>query len=295
MERHSALILPVSEEAVKAAAQAIREGRLIGFPTETVYGIGANALDEAAVKATFALKRRPADNPLIVHVATVEQAKEVVNDWPPVAAELAERFWPGPLTMVLPRRPHISDLVTGGRNSVAVRIPGLAVARDIVEEAGVPITAPSANPFMSLSPTYVEMFDPAILAGLRLVVDAGPCNVGIESTVVDLMGDSPVILRPGVLELEFDHQLEGERRSPGMYLRHYAPSTRVELVESLQGRPGVATDGREPSEVARNLYSELFELDRQGLPIIYAEVPPDLPQWRAIRDRMVKAASPSGQ
>jgi len=285
------LILPPTSEAIAAAVEAIRSGRLIGFPTETVYGIGANALDREAIRRTYALKGRPADNPLIVHVADTAQARQIAAAWPDAAEELARRFWPGPLTMVLPKRPEVPNEATGGLDTVAIRVPGLDTARRIISAAGVPITAPSANPFMALSPTRVEMLDPQILAGLDVVIDCGPCEVGIESTVVDVSGPLPVVLRPGVIDLEFESRNQGERRSPGMYLRHYAPRKTIELVDRLGDREGLSTIGRDPNAVARTLYADLYEWDRSQSECILVELPPDEPQWRAVRDRLLKAAS----
>src|SRR5581483_10612849 len=227
------------ETAMTRAAEALRGGGLVAFPTETVYGLGANALDAEAVARIFAAKGRPANNPLIVHVPDVAAARELVTDWPETAERLAERFWPGPLTLALPRRETIPDIVTAGGPTVAVRVPAHPVALALFRAAGVPVAAPSANRSGYLSPTRAEH----VLAGLdgriEMVLDAGPVPGGIESTVLDLTGDPPRLLRPGLVspaELEAvigpirtaePAPTGGDRPlpSPGMLSRHYAPRT----------------------------------------------------------------------
>lgn len=190
-------IVPASEDAIAEAARLLVQGKLIGMPTETVYGIAANAFDRSAVLATFEAKGRPAENPLIVHVATLVQARAISKDLPPIAQILAERFWPGPLTLVVMRSPDVPDEVTAGLETVAIRMPSHPVARRLIELSGVPISAPSANRFMGLSPTTADSISADVAARLALILDGGPCAVGIESTVLDLTGETPVILRPG--------------------------------------------------------------------------------------------------
>lgn len=224
--------------ALERAAALLRAGGLVAFPTETVYGLGANALDEAAVLRIFEAKGRPAYNPLIVHVATAEEAAGLVVAWPEAAALLAARFWPGPLTLVLPKRSLVPDLVTAGLDTVALRVPRHPVALALLRAAATPVAAPSANRFTRLSPTTAQHVREGIGADVDLILDGGPTPVGIESTVVDLAGEVPRLLRPGTItraELEAvvgpvlsgagAESVRGEeaRRSPGMVRQHYSP------------------------------------------------------------------------
>jgi L-threonylcarbamoyladenylate synthase len=230
--------------ALEHAAALLREGKLVAFPTETVYGLGADALDPQAVGRIFAAKGRPANNPLIVHVAEIAQARQLTRAWPPRAERLAELFWPGPLSLVLEKQPHVPGAVTAGSSTVAVRIPAHPVARQLLAVGGMPVAAPSANRSTRISPTSAEH----VLAGLDgrvdLVLDAGPTPGGLESTVLDLTCTPPRLLRPGLIALaELEAALEepvasgalslDERRalpSPGMLARHYAPIVPVECV-----------------------------------------------------------------
>ena len=236
---------PSDREATVAALVApgawLREGKLVAFPTETVYGLGANALDAAAVERVFAVKGRPAFNPLIVHVESAERATAVARALSPLALRLAERFWPGPLTMVLPRRREVPDVVTGGLDTVGVRVPSHPVARLLIAAAGVPLAAPSANPFTQVSPTTAQHVFDQLGDRIDAVVDGGPTTVGIESTVVAVesgpdRGERLVLLRHGgvsraqleqagfvVVEPAADEDEGAARRSPGRVERHYAP------------------------------------------------------------------------
>lgn len=237
-------VLAATPEAVREAAARLRAGDLVAFPTETVYGLGAHALDADAVARIFAAKGRPAWNPLIVHVADVAAARRLVRAWPDAAARLADTCWPGPLTLVLPRAEGVPDVVTGGADTVAVRVPDHPVALALLREAGVPIAAPSANRFTQLSPTRAEHVVTALGDRVPLVLDGGPCDVGIESTVVDVTGATPLILRTGVLDaatlsarLGAPVQVAARRvlpdattrAAPGMVERHYAPRAEVWL------------------------------------------------------------------
>lgn len=297
-------VVEPTPENIARAAEALRSGQLVGMPTETVYGLAANALDADAVRATFAAKGRPADNPLIVHLAAFEDVPLVALEVPEVAHLLAAEFWPGPLTMVLPKRPEVPDVTTGGLDSVAVRMPAHPVARELIRVSGVPVSAPSANPFMALSPTRASDVDPSILERVALVLDGGPCEVGLESTVVDVR-DGVRLLRPGHVSREVLEGILGvpievgpgkERRSPGLYPRHYAPGTTVRLVASLQGAPGIRLgDFAEAGQIAlpedpfaygSGLYAALKDLDRRGLSEILIESPPTTSEWEAIWDRL---------
>jgi L-threonylcarbamoyladenylate synthase len=304
-------------EAIKAAAAKLRLGGLVVFPTETVYGLGANALDPAAVARIYRVKGRPATSPLIVHVASVEGAGAVVAEWPAKAAELAERFWPGPLTLVLPKRPAIPEIVTAGLPTVGVRMPDHPVALALIGEAGVPVAAPSANRFSELSPTRVGHLPEAVRAAADWVLDAGPAPLGIESTVVSLAADPPQLLRPGLISkadleavigpVQPAGRIENAHPAPGMHKRHYAPRTRLVLVSRGQlpetGRGAYlwlqhpAPAGRlvqmppEPARYAAVLYATLHELDREGYDWIAVERPPDTVEWAGIADRLERAAA----
>lgn len=233
-------------EALRPAAALIREGGIVAFPTETVYGLGADATNASAVNRVFAAKGRPADNPLIVHVASPEDVTKVVASVPAVAQKLMERFWPGPLTLVLPRRPEIPDNVTCGLATVGVRMPRHPVALALIREAGVPLAAPSANLSGRPSPTTAEHVVEDLRGRVDLIIDGGETGVGLESTVIDLTIDPPVLLRPGGVTVEqlmsvvgpvtVDRSVHGEEfgeapRSPGMKYAHYAPKAKMILVD----------------------------------------------------------------
>lgn len=225
---------------ITLAANLIRRGQLVAFPTETVYGLGANAWDAVAVQRIFAAKGRPGSNPLIVHVADPVQLLNVVREWPETAERLAARFWPGPLTLVLPKSSTIPDVVTAGGPTVAVRCPNHPVARALLTSAAVPIAAPSANRSMELSPTRAEHVLRSLGGRIPLILDGGSCPGGIESTVVDLTGERVRLLRPGLISIamlqeiigsiEVGQQGDGPARSPGQMVRHYSPRTVMRLV-----------------------------------------------------------------
>lgn len=294
------------------AAQLIREGKLVGFPTETVYGLGANALDVRAVRRIFEVKGRPATSPLIVHVKSIEMARQLVRLWPSEAQHLAEKYWPGPLTLVLQKHPRVPDEVTAGLNTVGIRMPAHPIALALIREAGLPIAAPSANKFTRLSPTTAQhVRDSFTEEEVPLVLDGGPAEVGIESTVVSLAGGAPVLLRPGMIAFEnivraTDPGSEAHP-SPGMHERHYGPRTPLVLVESGADLPkgrgvylwwnrssgGAAKPVRMPStarEYAAVLYRTLHELDAESWDWIAVERVPDSIEWQGIRDRLGRAA-----
>lgn len=295
------------------AADLIRRGEIVGIPTETVYGLAANALEVAAVERIYAAKGRPKTSPLIVHVDSIEMAKSLVTEWPPVAQILAERYWPGPLTMILPKRAIVPDLVTAGLPTVGLRMPAHPVALGLIRECGLPLAAPSANRFTELSPTTAQHVRDSLGDRVALVLDGGPCQVGIESTVVSLVGPKAVLLRPGAISREEieavtgplgEHVKSGAADvSPGLHAKHYSPRTRLILgpppaegngawlfhSRAINGPRPVAMPG-DPRQYAAVLYDTLHELDREGLDWIAAEPPPALPQWDAIRDRLTRAA-----
>jgi L-threonylcarbamoyladenylate synthase len=228
-------------EPIERAARIIRRGGLVAFPTETVYGLGASALDVAAIERIYRAKGRPDNNPLIVHVADAAGARGLVTEWPEVAQRLADAYWPGPLTLVLPRHRRVPARVSAGLETVAVRVPSHPVAVALIRAAGVPVVAPSANPSMAISPTRAEHVASGLGDRVDLILDGGPTGVGIESTVLDLSGARPAILRPGALTRDDLAPLVGgladpetrsggaPRPSPGMLDRHYAPRAAVHL------------------------------------------------------------------
>jgi L-threonylcarbamoyladenylate synthase len=232
--------IPSAAELDHAAA-ILRAGGLVAFPTETVYGLGANALDAASVARIYEVKGRPATSPLIVHVASIEMAKSLVASWPKIAERLAGKFWPGPLTLVLPKLPAIPDIVTAGLGTVGLRMPAHPVALALIKAAGVPLAAPSANRFTELSPTTAGHVRESLGSNVDLILDGGQCEVGIESTVLSLEGSRPVLLRPGgISRSELESVIgpvgmakdidEGPHPSPGMHARHYSPRTSLLLV-----------------------------------------------------------------
>ena len=314
---------------LRMAAEALRDGGLVAFPTETVYGLGAHALDEAAVARIYAAKGRPSYNPLIVHVADAESAQALVTDWPRSAELLARAFWPGPLTLVLPKRDIVPDAITAGLPTVAVRVPGHPVALALLREARIPVAAPSANRFTELSPTTAAHVADSLGDVVDLVVDGGPTTVGIESTVVDLTGPTPRVLRPGMISAAQIAEVVGPvneapvlvedgaaRSSPGMVDRHYAPRARVLLfddttraaaiaeataaaaegarVGSLAFTPLPVTDAhvmpRDAAAYARRLYAELHALDELDCELVLVERAPDSAEWAGVRDRLERAA-----
>lgn len=295
--------------SIKEAAQILREGGLVAFPTETVYGLGANALDAAAVAKIYEAKGRPETSPLIVHASSIEMARSLVAEWPREAEELAQRWWPGPLTLVLPKASQIPGIVTAGLQTVGVRVPAHPVALELIETAGLPLAAPSANRFKELSPTTAAHVR-AAFGDTIPVLDGGPTRVGIESTVVSIADGKVTLLRPGMIalgEIEQAVAPEGSHPSPGMAERHYSPRTPLMIVN----RPGEMPDRRgayvwwntsgltarslrmpdEPVAYARRLYSALHDLDDEGWPWIAVEAPPEVAGWAAIADRLKRAAS----
>ena len=314
--------------AIAQAAEVLRQGGLVAFPTETVYGLGASALDARAVAGIFEAKGRPAFNPLIVHAADVEAARTLVSRWPPVADALAERFWPGPLTLVLPRAGKIPHVVTGGLEDVAVRVPAHPVALALLRASGLPIAAPSANRSTELSPTTAEHVVKALGDRVAIVLDGGPTTVGIESTVLDLVGERPRLLRPGMVTIRELEAVIGPLdesplpagaapRAPGQLARHYAPRARlvvcgsdegIHVLQSSEVRPTgalivtaahwpadhVETLPADPAGYAARLYAALHALDDAGCRLIVAEALPETPGWRALQDRLARAAHAGG-
>ncbi|MFL6451583.1 MAG: L-threonylcarbamoyladenylate synthase [Bryobacteraceae bacterium] len=297
--------MPVPTDAeVQRAAELIRGGGLVAFPTETVYGLGANALDADAVRRIFEAKRRPWASPLIVHVGNEAMARAVTAEWPTMARRLAQEFWPGPITMVLKKAPIVPDVVTANLDSVGVRMPAHPVALQLIRAAGVPVAAPSANEFSQLSPTTADHVREGLGDRVDLILDGGPTTIGIESTVVTLHRKPPVVLRPGMITKEQVEQVTGIHfesemnlpeiiESPGQHPRHYAPRTRFLLLDRgsqpPQGRGRYLNLPENPKEFAASLYAELHKADREGWDWIAIERPSDTPEWAGILDRLQRA------
>jgi len=351
----------IADDIARAAA-LLRAGRLVAFPTETVYGLGANALDPEAVARIYAAKRRPATSPLIVHVASIDMAKSLVADWPEAAALLTKNFWPGPLTLVLPvacvetyvekkdsvdtgvreelevrvgtgvppvqAEPSsavlssrtIPPIVTAGLPTVGLRMPNHPAALALIEAAALPLAAPSANRFTELSPTTADHVRQSLGSEVDLILDGGPCTVGIESTVLSLAGPNPVLLRPGGISRQ---QLEaligpiatlkdapaGAHPAPGMHARHYSPRTvlyltqKGEVPEQWQGiylqlhhaptrtNITVLQMPQSAAEYAASLYKVLHNADGNNYSWIAVDSPPNTPEWEAVHDRLRRAAS----
>ncbi len=278
----------------------------MAFPTETVYGLGANALDVGAIDKIYAAKGRPPTSPLIVHVSSIEMARGLVREWPERAEKLACKFWPGPLTLVLPKQPQVPDRLTAGLDTVGIRMPANLIAQALIRESGVPIAAPSANRFTELSPTTAQHVLDALGDRVAMVLDGGRTTVGIESTVLSLAGSDAVLLRPGmVTRQEIEAVIgpvqvlgpvpEGAHASPGLHARHYSPKTPLILIEPGKlpsaGRGICLQMPADPRAYAAVLYERLHEADAQGWDWIAIERPPSGEEWSAIRDRLARAAA----
>lgn len=312
-----------AEAGIQQAACIIAAGGIVAFPTETVYGLGASALDASAVAKVFEVKNRPAFDPLIVHAADLEQAAACTEAFSEIAQRLAESFWPGPLTLVMRKAGSIPDLVTAGLPTVAVRMPNHPVALEMIRQAGVPVAAPSANPFGALSPTTAEHVRKHLAGKVDAILDGGPCTVGVESTIVSLAGKHPVLLRPGGTSAEaiehvvgrLERATDGNRRTPsapGQLPSHYAPRTPLFLTTApgrasgerigllafappADDRPFAAVEVLSSRgslrEAAANLFATLHRLDTMGLDAILAEPLPEHGLGAAINDRLRRAAA----
>ncbi len=316
---HTATLAP-TDAGLAIAGDLLRAGRLVAFPTETVYGLGANALDPEAVGRIFEVKGRPADNPLIVHIAGVEGLGELVADITPLAHRLAGSFWPGPLTMVLTARPDVPSITTGGLTTVAIRVPDHPVAITLLRTAGIPVAAPSANRSGRPSPTSAGHVLADLGGRIDAVVDGGRCVFGIESTVVDARGPLPIVLREGAVTRE-DLGLAGDTitddlaASPGTRHRHYQPACRVEiappghaaqvaaglaeqgdrvgLLARVEPPPGVIRLGRfhDAGELAACLYGALRNGEDAGVDVVVVEAVPEVGVGRAVMDRLRRASA----
>jgi L-threonylcarbamoyladenylate synthase len=308
-------------EIAKAAAY-LREGRLVAFPTETVYGLGSDALNVAAVGKIFSAKGRPATNPLIVHVRSLDHALPLVTSLPAAARALANAFWPGPLTLVMPKSKAVPAIVTAGGPTVAIRVPHHPIALLLLSAFDGPIAAPSANRANHLSPTCAQHVAGEHFDDLAMILDGGACEAGLESTVLDITGDTPTILRPGpvlpsqlaavVGNVRLGAGVDAIARSPGLGAKHYSPRTPLELCVDIRARvqqlDGMrialvshsalsvegATAFAAPADArgyAAGLYELLHRIDSQGFDAILVEQPPEDEAWLASRDRLARASA----
>lgn len=313
-------ILKASRDSITKAASILKSGGLVAFPTETVYGLGASALNPQSVARVFEVKKRPSFDPFIVHISDPSEVEHLCRDISRKAFDLMDKFWPGPLTLVLPKSNIVPDIVSAGNETLAVRMPSHPTALEIIKESGLPIAAPSANPFSRLSPTTAEHVSRQIGSKIDLIIDGGSCSVGVESTVIGLVNEA-VLLRPGGIPLEEIEKVIGpvgrslssiNPHSPGQLLYHYSPHTTLKIItdKSFKVPEGIkagllsfkgpnSENGVEIIEVlsntgslvqaASNLFSALHRLDLMGLDIIYAEPVPEIGVGMAIMDRLKKA------
>jgi len=305
----------LDDEALDEAVRVLRRGGLVAFPTETVYGLGADASQPDAVRRVFTVKGRPLGHPVIVHLASAGDLDRWARHVPAGARVLADACWPGPLTLVLPRRAEVPDVVTGGRDSVGLRVPAQPLALELLRRFGGGLAAPSANRFGRVSPTTAEHVRRDLGDDIDLVLDGGPCTVGVESTIVELTGDEPVLLRPGGVPAERLDELlgrpvrrtpQGPARAPGMLPAHYAPRARVVLADAAHAEDELARaeaggrrarllhPGVDAAAWARSLYAWLREADADGIEVLVVVPPPEEGLGVAVVDRLRRAAAGSG-
>lgn len=307
--------------------QLLKAGAIVAFPTETVYGLGADATNPAAIQQVFAAKGRPADHPLIVHIGTIEQLTLWAKDIPATALQLAQQFWPGPLTLILNKQPQVSSLITGGQDTIAIRMPQHPLALQLLQRFGSALVGPSANRYGRVSPTTAQHVANDLGAAVAAILDGDQCSVGIESTIVDLTGNTTKILRSGAITAAAISQLlqqdvtvmqdaDRNMRSPGDVASHYAPLTKVLLltqeelstqaatlvqkfsVLSFQAKPQNLNDhiywqqvARDPKNYAHDLYANLRKHDQLQNDLLLIERPPYAPEWLAILDRLTRASA----
>jgi L-threonylcarbamoyladenylate synthase len=319
-------VVRATQIEIDSAVQALRDGELVAFPTETVYGLGANAQNPAAVRRIYEVKGRPRTHPVIVHLDSPRYLHRWVREVPAAATRLAERFWPGPLTMVMPRGPNVHDVVTGGQDTVAIRVPSHPMAQQLLTAFGGGIAAPSANRYGRLSPTRAEHVREELGEQVKVILDGGECQIGLESTIVAFQGPSVRLLRPGAITAAQIRQAVGEvligadvhsPRVPGAAASHYAPTTPMTIVpageidsqveaQSAGGRRVAVlaqrlplrahkyatwiNAGRRPEQYGHDLYTNLRTLDKAGCQRILVQDVPEGEAWSAIRDRLLRAA-----
>jgi len=322
-------VVRARQTEIEEAVEALRNGELVVFPTETVYGLGANAANPAAVRKIFEVKGRPADHPVIVHLDDPRYLHRWVSVVPPVAEQLAAAFWPGPLTLILPKAENVNDIVTGGQASIGIRVPSHPMAQQLLNAFGGGIAAPSANRFGRLSPTKPEHVRDEFGDAIGVILDGGESPIGLESTIVSCLDGQARLLRPGFITRSQIEQVVGDLglggaapRTPGDRALHYAPATPLEIVPSddlevragelasrqekvavLAMRPPLQTQrhmtwinaGKRPDVYAHNLYNHLRTLDRAGCVIIFVQSLPEDERWAAILDRLQRASGLGGE
>lgn len=306
------------------AKEVLLKNELVAIPTETVYGLAGNAYSESALKKIFKLKNRPFYNPLILHISSANYLKEVAVNIPKIALKLAEEFWPGPITLVLQKKSHISDLITASKDTVAVRVPNHPVALALLNKLDFPIAAPSANPFGSISPTNAEHVFNYFGEAINVILDGGECEKGLESTIIGFENCNPILYRHGAISLEEIEKIVGKLiittnsdnspNAPGMLLRHYAPTTDTyltnniaELIKCFEGRKiglllfknhlqnknilhqEILSKSGDFNEAAKNLYAAMHRLDQNKLDVILAERLPDKGLGKTINDKLERA------
>jgi len=320
-------IVRATQVEIETAVQALRDGELVAFPTETVYGLGANAQNPAAVRKIFEAKGRPETHPVIVHLDSPRFLHRWVREVPEVATKLAERFWPGPMTMVFPKAPNVHDIVTGGQDTIAIRVPQHPMAQQLLTAFGGGIAAPSANRYGRLSPTRAEHVRDELGETVKVILDGGECQIGLESTIVAFEGGNVRLLRPGAVTAGQIRQVATDLiigagldspRVPGSATAHYAPNTPMTIVpageidahaaSASEGGRRVAVlaqrlplkahkyvtwvnAGRRPEQYGHDLYANLRTLDKAGCQRILVQDVPEGERWEAIRDRLLRAAS----
>ena len=316
--------MSIISKDISKAVRLLNNEELVAIPTETVYGLAGNIYSEKAINAIFKTKQRPKFNPLIVHIHNVEYLENIVEYIPEKARLLADAFWPGPITLVLKKKNEIPDLITAGKTTVAVRVPNHPVTLELLRQLDFPLAAPSANPFNRISPTTAKHVEDYFINDLKMVLDGGPCQSGIESTIIGFEKDEPIIYRLGSTPIEAIENVVGKISiknkkevapdAPGMLERHYAPTTKTILTDNLQKaiqqyqgkRIGllvyndisnddaidykiVLSEEKNLQEAASKLYDALHQLDRQNLDIIIAERLPDYDLGKSINDRLQRA------
>ncbi len=311
---------------IEKAAEFLRQEDVVAIPTETVYGLAGNAYSEKAIKRIYEVKNRPFFNPLIVHIKSIDELPKIATNIPPMAYELAKTFWPGPLTMVLDKQPSIPELVTGGKSTVAVRLPAHPLTLELLNHLDFPLVAPSANPFNYLSPTSAQHVKDQLGDKIPYILDGGDCEKGVESTIIGFKGNEPILYRLGAISMEDIEQVTGKLAvitqskntpdAPGMLKKHYSPTTKFCLTANLEEtldlyknkKVGLITLNKPTSiyqvfhqvalsengdlkEAAANLFRILHQLDKMDLDVIIAEQLPDEGLGKTINDRLQRAAS----
>ncbi|MEI7509538.1 MAG: L-threonylcarbamoyladenylate synthase [Flavobacterium sp.] len=306
------------------AKEILNKGEVVAIPTETVYGLAANAFDEKAIQKIFDIKNRPLYNPLIVHIKSIEYLEEVVKDIPPIATKLAKMFWPGPLTLVLPKKENIPDIVTSGKNTVGVRVPAHPLAQELLHLLDFPLAAPSANPFGYISPTTAEHVKKQLGDKIQFILDGGNCEKGIESTIIGFDNNKPILYRVGAISketiekcigtFEIKNKAAASPEAPGMLSKHYSPKTKFEVsatigesirlhadenvgfllftkpdIELSSQKHILLTENENLEEAATNLYAAMHQMDDKKFDLIISEKFPEIGIGVSLNDRLQRA------